>query len=245
MAHNLTEVSTFTANVQVPDDGDFVNEAAFEPGYQALANRTLFLKDKFPTSTDNAVARYNLTAGALQDSGVLIEDDNDVTGVKDLTISGSVLYASPKSRVMSLVAARRLNGNGAVGGYGEVTISTNSQILFYDLSQDIPDGATVTNVLVLVDPGAARAGANRTRLNVERNSRNFSTPGTGSQIAVSDTYDDTTASIQVISSGTISVAIDKASGEWLQARVYGGSDAGVNNDVVYGLRVSYTEPGVR
>jgi hypothetical protein len=246
MAHDLTEVSTFTATVQVPDDGDFVQEAAFEPGYQSLANRTLFLKDKFPTSTDNAVARYDLTAGKLQNSGVLIEDDNDVTGIKDLTISGSILYATPKAGAVPYTAARRLNGNGTVGGYGEVTISTNSQILYYDLTQEVPEGATITSVVALVDPGAIRAGGNRMRLQIERCSRNYVTPGTGSQTAVSDTYDNgTTATIQNISSGVIAVVVAKASGEMLQARVYGGNDASSNNDIVYGLLVSFTEPGVK
>ena len=43
------------------------------------------------SSTDNAVARFNLTTGKLlQNSGVTISDDNAVAGAKSLAMSGSV-----------------------------------------------------------------------------------------------------------------------------------------------------------
>ena len=43
------------------------------------------------SATDNAIARFNLTTGKIiQDSGVIIDDSNNVTGVVDLTASGNV-----------------------------------------------------------------------------------------------------------------------------------------------------------
>jgi hypothetical protein len=44
MAHNLTEASTFTADVNVPDDGDDLVDVSVEPAFQSLANRTKYLK---------------------------------------------------------------------------------------------------------------------------------------------------------------------------------------------------------
>lgn len=43
------------------------------------------------SSTDNAVARYNLTTGKLiQDSGVLIDDSDNITGVNDLAVGNDL-----------------------------------------------------------------------------------------------------------------------------------------------------------
>ena len=41
-------------------------------------------------STDNAIARYDGTAGVLQDSGVLIDDDENVSGVRSFWASATV-----------------------------------------------------------------------------------------------------------------------------------------------------------
>lgn len=46
------------------------------------------------TSTDNAVARWNGSTGtALQNSGVIVDDSNNVTGVVDLTSTGTISIA--------------------------------------------------------------------------------------------------------------------------------------------------------
>lgn len=46
MAHNLTETSTFTANVSVPDAGDARTAASVETPFQAVTNRTKNLNDR-------------------------------------------------------------------------------------------------------------------------------------------------------------------------------------------------------
>lgn len=46
------------------------------------------------TSTDNAVARWNGSTGtALQNSGIIVDDSNNVTGVVDLTSTGTISIA--------------------------------------------------------------------------------------------------------------------------------------------------------
>lgn len=41
-----------------------------------------------PVSTDNAVARFNGTSGVIQNSGVIIDDSNNVTGIGNLSATG-------------------------------------------------------------------------------------------------------------------------------------------------------------
>lgn len=48
------------------------------------------------SSTDNAVARYDSTTGKLlQDSGVIIDDSDSITGVEDLTAAGDLRLSEP------------------------------------------------------------------------------------------------------------------------------------------------------
>lgn len=44
------------------------------------------LKVVAPSSTDNAVAKYDGAAGQIQDSGVIIDDSNNVTGVAEASV---------------------------------------------------------------------------------------------------------------------------------------------------------------
>src|SRR5688572_4987897 len=46
------------------------------------------------TTTDNAIARYDGTGGTLQNSGVIIDDSNNITGASSLWASKTVT-ASP------------------------------------------------------------------------------------------------------------------------------------------------------
>lgn len=73
------------------------------------------------SATDNAIARYDGTTGKLvQSSGVLIEDDNDITGVKDLTMSGALSGATSIVVTGDITAGDDLVATGDVtagGGY--------------------------------------------------------------------------------------------------------------------------------
>lgn len=67
-----------------------------------------------PTSTtDNAAIRADGTSGGMQDSGVIIADDNDVSGVVDLTITGN--YSQTGATTGSTgTGTQTLNGNVVV-----------------------------------------------------------------------------------------------------------------------------------
>lgn len=43
-----------------------------------------------PPSTDNAIARFNGLSGQLQNSGVLLDDDDNLSGINDLTMDGKL-----------------------------------------------------------------------------------------------------------------------------------------------------------
>lgn len=61
MSHNLTEVSTFTANVTVPDTGDARTAASVNSAFQSLANRAKYLKEASDASlVAAAIDRGNL-----------------------------------------------------------------------------------------------------------------------------------------------------------------------------------------
>lgn len=57
MAKNLTETSTFTANVSVPEGGNARTAASIETAFQALTNRTRKLNDRLDLLTA-PVSRY-------------------------------------------------------------------------------------------------------------------------------------------------------------------------------------------
>lgn len=60
MPHNLVDVDTWTAAVAVPDDGDACNAASVEAGFQDLADRTAYTRNRVP----GAAASYTLIVPA-------------------------------------------------------------------------------------------------------------------------------------------------------------------------------------
>ena len=81
------------------------------------------------SSTDNAVARYNETSGTIiQDSGVIVDDSDNVTGVVDLTATGTPTLGGNIYPVVTGVSGQVLTTNGSgtlsfttVAGTGDVT----------------------------------------------------------------------------------------------------------------------------
>lgn len=53
------------------------------------------------TSTDNAITRYDGTSGAVQDSGIIIDDSDNITGVNNLTIDGDLTVNGTTTSVNS------------------------------------------------------------------------------------------------------------------------------------------------
>lgn len=92
------------------------------------------------TSTDNAVARYNSTAGQVQDSGVIVDDSDNVTGINDLTIDGDLVVSgqaasSQDTETQAASAAHTIDfadGNSTVwdlqAATGNVTLTLSNPV---------------------------------------------------------------------------------------------------------------------
>jgi len=64
-------------------------ELSYLEGVTSNIQAQLDSKVPRPVSTDNAIARYDGTNGDIQDSGVFIDDFNNVTGINNLIVSGN------------------------------------------------------------------------------------------------------------------------------------------------------------
>jgi hypothetical protein len=73
------------------------------------------------TSTDNAIARYDGTGGALQNSGVTIDDSNNITGVGSLTVTGA--FTGVSIAVSGAITAGNLTGSGTLVLNGDISPS--------------------------------------------------------------------------------------------------------------------------
>src|SRR5690606_31560425 len=71
------------------------------------------------TSTDHAIARFNGTSGnSVQDSGVIINDSNDVSGIADLAVTGTTTLDTALSGVVKATA-------GVISA-GDIDLSTEA-----------------------------------------------------------------------------------------------------------------------
>lgn len=86
MAKILTDVSTFSADVTVPEGGDARTAVSVEPAFQKLANRTRYAKDlldakgmyaRFPISGASVAHATKLTLGAADIDSEDFEIDSD------------------------------------------------------------------------------------------------------------------------------------------------------------------------
>lgn len=117
----------------------------------------------------------------------------------------------------------------------------------------LPDGAVVTAVRLLVDPGVARATvANRMRLDVHRQDVTWGSATIGGTVALGNetnghAVDDGTTNQQeiIIDAFDETLTISKATGRLHYIFVQAGNDAGSNRDDVLALRVDWTDPGPR
>jgi len=103
---------------------------------------------KVDPSTDHAVVRFDGVAGVQQDSGVIVDDSNNVTGVNDLSILGTTigLNQSVTNRAIATWNANgglRDNAGFTVDGSGIVTIIPASEMngtLGFNLTQTTNQG---------------------------------------------------------------------------------------------------------
>jgi hypothetical protein len=96
------------------------------------------------SSTDNAVVRYDGTTGDLQNSGVLIDDTNNVTGISTLTTDGSVIIRSGTSQRFNFSvtdSGLEIGRTDNVAGSAFIDFHTGATSTDFD-TRLISDGAT-------------------------------------------------------------------------------------------------------
>ncbi len=191
------------------------------------------------SSTDNAIARFDSTTGKIvQNSTVTCADS-----------TGELAYVTPPTRtvVFGLDRANPTSGTWAFGEAGAVVCSSIAGTINIPISDWLPDGASLASVHVLLDPGIARATTgNRVQLELVSRTRTVTvgTESIGTRSSEVATYDDGTTNLQavpVLTGGAI--AVSKSTGKLTFLIVTSGNNADVNQDTVYAVKLTYTDPG--
>ncbi len=158
-------------------------------------------------------------------------------------------YQTPKARVV-VVAGSECDLAGTSGQdwndlqAGSVQSLTDFALATLDLRKVLPHGATLTSVKVLLDPGIARAGANRMHMRLQRRTLNFTTPAVAAATDdIAATYDDAGAALQTISATGLAISIDSATQHVLT--IGGGNNSAANADQVHGIELRFNDPGPR
>lgn len=139
-AYGLTLTLTGATNVTLPTTG------------------TLAASTGAGNSTDNAVARFNGTDGDLQNSGVTIDDSNNVAGLANLTLSGEIDKSASSTMTIGGTTATTIN----IGRSGQTTvIKGNLQV---DGTTTTVNSTTieVTDPNIVLNNGGNQAGAEDT-----------------------------------------------------------------------------------
>jgi hypothetical protein len=109
------------------------------------------------SSTDNAIARFDGTGGALQNSAILVDDDENVTGIVNLTLTGK-LNGAPRGHLVGL----ELSNNGTdptndidiAAGIAHDSTGAKSLVLASGLTKQLDASWVVGTNQGMLDTGA-------------------------------------------------------------------------------------------
>lgn len=167
-------------------------------------------------------------------------------------INAAFVYPTPPSRVVTLTPVPQgdltLAGGiiAWISGTNGLVSQANTNTVWCPLT-DLPDGAVVSKIEVLVDPGAARSGSDRMELLVVKREADWSAK-TFTPTTLGTVQDDTTAAVQIISltlSPTITIDNTGDTSTSLLVGVSSGNDGATNLDKFHAIRVTFTDPGPR
>lgn len=171
-------------------------------------------------------------------------------------------YTSPPSRnfVVSLgdwhptrpsdVAAWQMNG---VSGFTSATSLANSGLLYVPLNSYLRRGMVITNVEVIVMPGASRTGSDRVRVRLSYRTPDFGTPASNpiSENNVANDFDNgATTAAHIIrldtspNGGTnLGGGHTVAQGRDYVITITAGNTGAASADTIYAIRITYNDPG--
>ena len=141
------------------------------------------------TATDNAVVRYDLGTGKLaQDSGVIIDDSDNVTGINDLTMGGTLTVATVNtvSSTVTEIADPNITlnngGNDASSEGSGVTVErtgTDGSIIYADAAASKFKVGAVGSEVEVADISTAQTITNKT---IDGNNNTLSNLAHGSEV---------------------------------------------------------------
>jgi hypothetical protein len=121
MAHNLTDVATYTTPVSVPDDGDDITatranagDGPVNPAFQALANRTAYEK-----GITDALQAGTLSVKSLTVDGTGGQTVSPPTGALTITTNSSGAYGDGElwKNTILFAKCKLPSALGTVGGF--------------------------------------------------------------------------------------------------------------------------------
>jgi hypothetical protein len=179
--------------------------------------------------------------------------------------SGGFVYENAVTRRYLVSLADGLAMGGASPGWGYGMIFTdgplwlslaNSGTVVFPLNSYLREGMIITDVRVMVTPGAARAGTNRLNVSLCYTAVDFNSPYNNpiAQTVLASVYDDASLLQQRISLASAlgaghTVVRDNGLGS-LDCRDYhlmitAGNTAGTALDAIYGIQLVVSDPGPR
>lgn len=127
--------------------------------------------------------------------------------------------------------------------------AASGPVLVWDLTKLLPGGVTITQLRVMIKPGAARTvktsnpGDNgRMFFGLYAFAHDWATPAEASPYSPSYAEDDGTTNVQTMTSGALTYTLARNTTS-VHCRVFGGDDATTNHDRIYGLEVVLDDPG--
>lgn len=104
---------------------------------------------------------------------------------------------------------------------------------------NVPSNVNNLTVEVMVNPGSARAGSDRMRVQLLSRDSNWVTPSVGGTVIEDSVFDDGTTNLQVMTvSATLGADLNFGDAAvWIE--ITPGDDGATNKDVVYDVRVTY------
>lgn len=159
MPYSLTPSDTFSANVQVPNNGEPADQAAWAIGAQPLDNRTTYLRNRIPAASATGLEIEIPLIPADPSSGAWPDWDFASAGLYSyfgfLTQSSVAIAAPIRFRLSGLprfpanitgIRARMIGANGATTHSAVPATVPRIQLIRYPLTSNQPAGTTVAEV---------------------------------------------------------------------------------------------------
>lgn len=219
MPVNITDSDAFTDPIVAPAGADPADQTYVVTIAQAAGNRTRTLANRLGGADGSGEWTYRNASGV----------------------------AIPKARIHWATGLDCLiRGTDWTPGVPSLISAVNSGLLYCNVTSFVPESATITAVRVLLQPGAARSGGNKMLVRLDEVQR----PAGGAPtttVLINDVLDDGTTNRQFVPTGNLSAAygpLTKAT-RTLELKVRAGNDAASNIDVVYGVEITFSQPGPR